>query len=148
MGVEKVKETNRTLQDLSIARCGEKEADYLHKKIIEHNLKYITEYEEYIFCLKDNCENIIGGVAASKDNERMTINYLWVDDSIGGHGYGTALIKHIEKTAKEKGCIVIWLSTFGFQAPDFYIKMGYELFGTLESCINGYSQYFFKKVIK
>lgn len=148
MEVKKVGRTDKSSQELDLVICGEKEANYIHNKIIEHNLKYITEYEEYILCLKDNSANIIGGVVASKDNERMTINYLWVDDSARGNGYGTKLIKHIEEIAIDKGCTVVWLNTFGFQAPDFYIKTGYELFGTLENCINGYNQYLFKKIIK
>lgn len=143
-----MEKTDRSSQELALTRCGEKEAVYIRKKLIEHNLKYITEYEEYTLCLKDNCENIIGGVVASKDNERMTINYLWVDDSARGNGYGAKLIKHVEEIAIDKRCTVIWLNTFGFQAPDFYIKMGYELFGVLENCINGHNQYFFKKIIE
>jgi GNAT superfamily N-acetyltransferase len=142
-----VEKADKTLKEPALVRCGEKEANYIRNKIIEHNLKYITEYEEYVLCLKDNCENIIGGIVASKDNERMTINYLWVDDSARGNDYGSRLIKHIEEIAINKECAVVWLNTFGFQAPDFYIKMGYELFGILENCINGYNQYFFKKIL-
>jgi ribosomal protein S18 acetylase RimI-like enzyme len=142
-----VEKADKTLKEPALVRCGEKEANYIRNKIIEHNLKYITEYEEYVLCLKDNCENIIGGIVASKDNERMTINYLWVDDSARGNDYGSKLIKDIEEIAINKECAVVWLNTFGFQAPDFYIKMGYELFGILENCINGYNQYFFKKIL-
>jgi GNAT superfamily N-acetyltransferase len=142
-----VEKADKTLKEPTLVRCGEKEANYIRNKIIEHNLKYITEYEEYVLCLKDNCENIIGGVVASKDNERMTINYLWVDDSARGNDYGSKLIKDIEEIAINKECAVVWLNTFGFQAPDFYIKMGYELFGILDNCINGYNQYFFKKIL-
>lgn len=148
MEVRKMDIARINTEKLSLVRCGEKEADYVHKKLIEHNLKYITDYDEYIYCFRDNCENIIAGVVASRENERMTIDYLWVDDSVHGKGYGTRLVKHIEEVAKDKGCMVVWLNTFGFQAPDFYIKQGYELFGILEKCINGYNQYFFKKIIK
>jgi len=51
----------------------------------------------------------------------------------------------MESIAVDKKCKLIYLNTFGFQAPEFYKKMGYELFGLLEECINGYNQYFFKK---
>lgn len=140
--------SDRTLKEPALLRGGEKEADYIHKKLIEHNLRYITDYEDYVLCIKDDCENIVGGIVASRENERMTIDYLWVDESVRGNGYGTRLIKQIEEIAANSECTVVWLNTFGFQAPDFYLKMGYELFGTLENCINGYSQYFFKKTLK
>ncbi|MEA4884562.1 MAG: hypothetical protein VB144_13075 [Clostridia bacterium] len=42
---------------------------------------------------------------------------------------------------------MIWLNTFGFQAPGFYAKLGYEQFGMLEKCLNGSSQHFFRKCL-
>lgn len=133
---------------IELLTCDDNEAEYIHNKLIEHNIKYITNAEEFKFCLKDSSGKIIGGIIASKDNESMTIDFLWVDESLRGKGYGGKLIKNIEDIAKDTDCIVIWLNTFGFQAPEFYTKMGYQLFGVLEKCINGYDQYFFKKIIK
>lgn len=128
--------------------CNEEEATYIHEKLIEHNIKFITHFEEFKFCLKDYEGKIIGGIIASKDNECMTIDFLWVDEDKRGKGLGRILVNHLEAVAERRGCVVIWLNTFEFQGPEFYKRMNYELFGTLEKCINGYSQYFFRKALK
>jgi GNAT superfamily N-acetyltransferase len=130
---------------IHFAKCGKKEADFIQDKLRTYNRRYITDYQDFVYFLKSDSGKIYGGIAASKDNQRMTVDYLWVDEPVRSQGYGTKLLKHIENIARENKCTLVWLSTFGFQAPDFYIKNGYEVFGVLEKCISGYSQFFFKK---
>lgn len=45
---------------------------------------------------------------------------LWVDESVRHDGYGSQLLHEIEGIAKEKGCRLILLDSFSFQAPEFY----------------------------
>ena len=47
--------------------------------------------------------------------------------------------------ARQRGCIGAYLDTFGFQAPNFYPKHGYEIFGTIEDHPRGSRRVFFKK---
>ena len=49
---------------------------------------------------------------------------------------------------REKGCHLIHLDTFDFQAKDFYIKHGYEVFGVLDECPKKHKRYYLKKLIK
>ncbi|WP_419727432.1 hypothetical protein [Terrisporobacter petrolearius] len=49
------------------------------------------------------------------------------------------------KIAKEEKCNLIHLDTFDFQAKDFYIKNGYEIFGVLDECPKNHKRYFLKK---
>lgn len=51
----------------------------------------------------------------------------------------------MEQAALEKGCTFIYLDTFSFQAPAFYEKHGYEVFGTLDNFSEGVKQYFLQK---
>ena len=57
-------------------------------------------------------------------------------------------LKEIENIAIEKGCHLIHLDTFDFQAKDFYIKHGYEVFGVLDECPKKHKRYYLKKLIK
>jgi len=60
------------------------------------------------------------------------IDLIWVNQTLRGHGYGQKLLQAIEEKARDKGCIGLHLTTFEFQAPDFYIKHGFETFATLD----------------
>jgi hypothetical protein len=37
--------------------------------------------------------------------------------------------------------------TFDFQAKDFYLKQGYEIFGVLKDCPSGHKRYYMKKIL-
>ncbi len=52
------------------------------------------------------------------------------------------------KVAAENSCTLAHLSTFDFQAKNFYIKHWYEVFGILENSPEGHCRYYLKKVIK
>jgi GNAT superfamily N-acetyltransferase len=54
------------------------------------------------------------------------IQYLWVHEAERGKGLGTALLRTAEEHARSKRCIVVFVATHSFQAPDFYARNGYE----------------------
>ncbi|MGN0144593.1 MAG: GNAT family N-acetyltransferase, partial [Clostridium sp.] len=78
----------------------------------------------------------------------LYIDVLWVSEEYRKHGLGSRLLNEIESIATEKGCHLIHLDTFDFQAKDFYIKHGYEVFGVLDECPEGHKRYFLKKIFK
>ncbi len=55
------------------------------------------------------------------------------------------LLGEIENIAAGEGCSLIHPDTFDFQAKDFYIKPGYEVFGILDGCPEGHCRYYLKK---
>ncbi|MBB3112870.1 GNAT superfamily N-acetyltransferase [Paenibacillus phyllosphaerae] len=78
----------------------------------------------------------------------IEVDILWVDESRRGLGYGTYLLQEIERIAREKGCTMIKLNTFSFQAPEFYRKQGYEQIAVIHDAPTGSSHYYFKKAIR
>lgn len=77
----------------------------------------------------------------------LNIDVLWVKEGHRCDGYGSALLIEVEKIAKEKGCSLVHLDTFDFQAKSFYEKHGYEVFGELEDCPKDHIRYFMKKIL-
>jgi hypothetical protein len=51
----------------------------------------------------------------------------------------------IEEEAKKKGCKLVHLDTYSFQAPEFYKKQGYDIFGILDGYPEGIKRYYLKK---
>lgn len=42
---------------------------------------------------------------------------------------------------------MVHLDTFDFQAKDFYLKLGYQVFGVLDNCPQDHSRYFMSKIL-
>lgn len=76
----------------------------------------------------------------------MEVHYLFVNDNLRKLGYGKKLVSEIEKIAKERKCDFIKLDTLSFQAIDFYIKQGFEVFGTIQNA-GRHTHYYLKKNI-
>ena len=59
----------------------------------------------------------------------------------GGHAAGG------RTRPRRRGCTGIWLDTFTFQAPGFYEKLGFTVFGRLEDYPPGEARVFYAKQI-
>ncbi|MCA9926334.1 MAG: GNAT family N-acetyltransferase [Anaerolineales bacterium] len=98
------------------------------------------------FFLRDEKGGIVGGVHGNYGKFGwLYISTLWVSEPVRGRGYGVQLMNHIERAAIEAGCIHAYLDTFSFQAPAFYKKLGYTVFGELEDFPVGHSRCFLRK---
>jgi ribosomal protein S18 acetylase RimI-like enzyme len=126
---------------------------YILKRLREYNKKHLSEKdvdfvdEDFCFTVKDEQGNILGGISGSTKMQSLFIQFLWVDESIRGKGFGQKLMEKAENFAVEKKCRMVKVDTFSFQAPDFYKILGYEVYGKIEDFPEGYNHYFlFKKV--
>ncbi|MCX7121662.1 MAG: GNAT family N-acetyltransferase [Gammaproteobacteria bacterium] len=77
----------------------------------------------------------------------MHIDLLFVEESHRDHDLGTLLLNQVETDAKKLGVSLIHLDTFDFQAKDFYLKHGYEVFGVLDDCPEKHKRYYLKKIL-
>jgi GNAT superfamily N-acetyltransferase len=103
-------------------------------------------YEPIAFLIKDTDSGAtIGGLCGDMYYDWLFVKFLVVPESLRGEDLGSRLLGMAEATAREKGCIGVWLDTFSFQAPGFYLKQGYEPFGTIENYPKGGSRIFFRK---
>lgn len=136
-----------------IQQWNRSESDFIRKRLIEYNMEKLpdevkTPYEIISFVVKDNKGEIIGGITGEMFWHHVHIDILWVDENFRENGYGSKLVKKVEDLAVEKGCRFIYLDTFSFQAPEFYKKNGYEVFGMLEDHPKGFNQYFLHKKLE
>ena len=87
----------------------------------------------------------VGGLWASVSFDWMAIDYLFVPEEWRGRGLGLRLLAAAEREAVQRGCVGLWLNTFGFQAPGFYRKAGFEVFGMLDDSPRGSQRLFLRK---
>jgi ribosomal protein S18 acetylase RimI-like enzyme len=76
--------------------------------------------------------SVVGGLAGETYAGWLFIRYLWVSEALRGQGVGRKLMDGGEERAFERGCHSAWVDTFSFQAPGFYKKLGYEVFGEVD----------------
>jgi len=84
------------------------------------------------------------GAAGETYSGWLLIRYLWVSDALRSQRIGRKLMGDAEARALERGCHSAWIDTFSFQAPGFYPKLGYEVFGELDYP-PGHRRIFFRK---
>ncbi|MFG1623926.1 GNAT family N-acetyltransferase [Kribbella sp. NPDC049227] len=91
--------------------------------------------------------SLLGGCAGRVERSWhwLTIDTMWVDANARGQGIGTALLEAIEAEARSRGCRWSDVTTFDFQAPDFYRKAGYEQYGVKRDYPPGHTNYFLRK---
>lgn len=57
------------------------------------------------------------------------IGMVWVRGDARGEGWGTRMLSRAEDVARERGCRQLLVSSFTFQAPEFYRRQGYVEIG-------------------
>jgi len=136
-----------------IVNCEKGDLEYICNKLVQYNLSKVPktqekEFEDINIKYIDDENNIIAGCIARMYCWNVVyVDVLWVDELYKNKGFGSKLINEIEQIAKEKECDLIHLDTFDFQAKDFYLKHGYEIFGVLEGCPKEHCRYYLKKII-
>jgi GNAT superfamily N-acetyltransferase len=90
-------------------------------------------------------QEIAGGVVGQIYWDWLYVDLMWVKDELRGRGFGQRLLRRVEDEARKRGAKNVYLDTFSFQAPDFYKKQGYQVFGKLENFPSGHQRYFLTK---
>lgn len=136
---------------LSFHSASAKENATIQKGLTEYNIEIVptlprAKIHKIDLVLKDEEGNLLGGVNAEYVNWGILfIALLFIKKQYRSLGYGTRLLKEVEKLAQENGCYLAHTDTLEFQAKDFYLKHEYEVFGILDDCPKGHKRYYLKK---
>ena len=83
-------------------------------------------YDEFCFAAEDDEGQLLGVITGRAYYNEVHIGDLIIGKGHRKSGIGSKLVEEVEKAYRGKGYEKITLTTFGFQAPDFYKKLGYE----------------------
>ncbi|WP_352924083.1 GNAT family N-acetyltransferase [Mesorhizobium sp. M0698] len=89
--------------------------------------------------------DVVGGLIGRIFACWLHIELLWLPEHLRGAGIGVLILSRAEHEARQRGCIGAYLDTFSFQAPAFYERSGYTIFGTIGDQPPGFEHYFFLK---
>lgn len=95
--------------------------------------------------LRGDDGSVVGGLIGETQWGWLRINILAVAESLRGGGWGRQLVEEAERVAVAAGCHSAWVDTFSFQAPGFYQKLGYQVFGELPDYPTGQTRFFLSK---
>lgn len=88
---------------------------------------------------------LVGGLIGETHWDWFYINLLWLPEALRGRGFGRRLLTLAEDEARRRGARNAYLDTFSFQAPEFYRRHGYEVFGELHDFPAGHQRYYMTK---
>ena len=97
------------------------------------------------FFLRNPRGEVLGGLMGEVWGGWLHVRILWVHEAVRGRGWGSRLLDAAESLAQERGATAATLETHSFQAPAFYQKRGYQVFGQLDDYPPGHAKFFLRK---
>lgn len=107
----------------------------------------VDDYKPFAVWLRDCNSAVRGGCLGWSRWEWAHIDTLWIDSDLRGQGHGKRLLLAVEDIARSRGCRLIDLDTFSFQAPGFYAAQDFVEFGVLEGISHGVKRHHFRKTL-
>lgn len=152
-GMTAAENQNNYIFDQTISQERE---DYITDQLVAFNLAHTTalpgeQYEPlplHLYAL-DQDGGVLGGLMGRTHSipSWLEISVIWVDERLRHQGLGRQLMERAEQEAQQRGCRYARLATSNYQAPEFYQKLGYSLYGTLENCPPGETVFYFWKAL-
>lgn len=88
---------------------------------------------------------ILGGAKGRTSLGLLFIELFWLPKALRGSGLGSRILRMMEEEGRRRGCRSAVLLTISFQAPDFYRRQGWRVFGEIPCDPPGTSRVFMTK---
>jgi GNAT superfamily N-acetyltransferase len=88
---------------------------------------------------------VIGGAIGRTSLGLLFIDVVYLPASLRGRAVGARMIEMVEEEARRRGCRSGVLYTISFQAPGFYQRLGWRVFGEIPCEPPGTSRVFMTK---
>jgi GNAT superfamily N-acetyltransferase len=88
---------------------------------------------------------VIGGLLGRTALGLLFIDIFFLPESLRGRGVGSRIVRLAEEEAIRRGCRAAVLYTITFQAPGFYERLGYRVFGRIPCDPPGTARVFMSK---
>lgn len=125
----------------------EDEVNWLDGQLVAFNKDHAGRYDfkPLNLVIRDDSGSIVAGLKAMTGWDWLYVDVLWVHEKRRRTGLGTQLLEKAEREAAERGCIGSCLTSYSFQAPEFYVRLGYSAFGQIDDYPVGCKMFFMSK---
>ena len=128
----------------------EDDAEYIDDKLVEYNWSQVPSVHDFEGIGRkiqdDNGEPIAAGFAGVNFWNIAFVEMLWVDEPRRNQGIGSRLLSDIEREAKKTGAGIVMIDARDWNV-EFFKKLGYTVYCTLEDYPSGHSKYKLQKRI-
>ena len=90
---------------------------------------------------------ILGGITGRTSLGLLFIDLVFLPEELRGGGLGSRILKLAEDEGRRRGCRAAMLYTISFQAPRFYERHGWRVFGEIACDPPGTSRIFMTKTL-
>jgi GNAT superfamily N-acetyltransferase len=120
---------------------------FLEDRLYEYNVEQtgVNDGQWLAIFIRDAQQTIRAGAEGWTWCGSCYIRTVWVHRDWRRQGVGTQLLRAVEQEARARGCQQIVLTSFSFQAPGFYQKLGFEVFAVLEDHPRQHQEYYLRK---
>jgi GNAT superfamily N-acetyltransferase len=120
---------------------------FLAERIYEYNAAATgrDDGESFTAVHENSAGEIEAGISGYTWCGCCYVSYLWVAEALRGRGIGSELLRAAEQHARTKACQVMFVATHSFQAPGFYVRMGFAQVASIADHPVGHSSVFYAK---
>lgn len=125
------------------------DVDAVHAGLSAFNQRVLggEKYEPIRLLVRDAGGRVVAGLLGELYYSWLYIAILWVHEELRGRGIGRQLMGMAEEYAAGRGRTHAHVDTLDFQAPHFYQRLGYTVWGELGPYGDGHVRYFLKKTL-
>ena len=125
----------------------EAEVKWLDGQLVTFNKDHAGRYDfkPLNLVVRDDSSSIVAGLKATTGWDWLYVDVLWVHEKHRRTGLGSQLLQRAERESAGRGCIGACLTSYSFQAPEFYVRLGYSAFGQIDDYPVGSTMFFLSK---
>ena len=115
------------------------------KQFNKENAGYSDSRLLAVLVSNQETRQVVAGLLGRTSLGLFFIDLFFLPDDLRGKGLGSRIIQQAEDEARRRGCSAAFLYTISFQAPGFYERHGYRVFGKIDCQPPGTSRVFMTK---
>ena len=119
----------------------------VERELVAFNVAHsgASDVRDLAVLIRDQVGHVVGGLIGKTARGWLVIDLLFVPETLRRSGVGRRMMDAAEAEAVRRGCRHARVSTYSFQAPGFYPKLGYEVYGVLDDYPGEIRSYFLQK---